>query len=871
MFPTPNAIRATLPFLHETDTMQLTGKILLLLVLMTQIVGCKGCNPVKPPKTQAEIDKEREEAKKKQRILADDVRALPCGSTIEGVARESNFVKPGHWYQANNRFRANLEDESLTASLVIQDRDGKKVPFLQGQPSIEFLRNFSLAKGQDKNIRMQFFQPEVAIVNKDDLDNSNVSSMAMLQLNQRNLGSLVSERPSSAKTLAGYQYNLVTLSRNPAQFAFWKSLDCIIWNSKSRFTNERIAPHIIIDLAEDQFATHFPDRLFAMTSISHLVVNDASLATMSREQQEAVQDWLYFGGTIILNGPESIAGIESSFLKSLAPIVNTSSSTLSANEIDRLNQRWSIKIALGKRVPVTAQRPVQKLNGQLAEDAQWVPFLGDSGDVNALEGLVAERLIGQGRIVMTTFPMQDKTFTNWPSYSSFIHNVILRKPYRDVTIGDQADTKFASDMRDTELNPLHSTRLRLWARDLDNTTAELKRDPNASERSSNRKLRISDTKRTSLGAWNSDAMVLKQARSSLQESSGISVPKISTVIRLLVGYLIVLVPLNWLVFRLFGRVELAWVAAPIIALVGAFVVARSVQLDVGFSRSETSQGFLECHASHPRGLLSKYTALYTSLSTSYSAIYENDLGVVLPLPASATQLGGRRATAGVDKLEYGYANDSGSGLRSVSILSNTTGLLHSEETIDMQGAFDAKFTSDLSRVTATSNLAFPIRDVGMVGLDEDGNLITGWLGTFERNTSIEAKLEQPTTSKRWRPEWDRKPNLSAPNVLRADDLSWTDIDMGEDLYLGALLNQFLMAYPLSKGEVIAMGWTEEGISNLKISPASLQKKERTVVLLHLHAGALTPTRPDEKIFQRQDPVLQGNDPQPATNPETEEF
>ena len=57
--------------------------------------------------------------------------------------------------------------------------------------------------------------------------------------------------------------------------------------------------------------------------------------------------------------------------------------------------------------------------------------------------------------------------------------------------------------------------------------------------------------------------------------AGISIPSRKFVVYVLSVCLVVLVPINWLVFRLMGRVEWAWVAAPIIAIVGAVADASA--------------------------------------------------------------------------------------------------------------------------------------------------------------------------------------------------------------------------------------------------------------------------------------------------------
>ncbi|MFM8398786.1 MAG: hypothetical protein ACKOAH_13235, partial [Pirellula sp.] len=84
------------------------------------------------------------------------------------------------------------------------------------------------------------------------------------------------------------------------------------------------------------------------------------------------------------------------------------------------------------------------------------------------------------------------------------------------------------------------------------------------------------SKASSYGAWNSESLVTNTSSNYLKKLSGINVPNLSTILKWLLGYLIVLVPMNWLVFRLLGRLELAWLAAPFIAIAGVFVIARAV-------------------------------------------------------------------------------------------------------------------------------------------------------------------------------------------------------------------------------------------------------------------------------------------------------
>lgn len=812
-------------------------RLLWLSLLLILFGGCRGCDQ---QSAKTEKEKKEEAEKKKQRLAADELRTLPFASETVG-----NFVKPGHWYQANNKLKANQQDESLTASLMIYNRDRRPVPMFPSSAPIEFHRGLSLAKTQEKNISLKFYQPDVATSKEEGVDSASNTTPAYLRIDYsvRGVGTPVRQDEFPLRLLAGYQYNIITLSVDPARYVFWRGLDCIVWPSNTRMAEERYAPHRLIDLNENEVAAQFPDKLYFMTSVSHVVINDASPTLLSVDQQRALLDWLHFGGTLILNGPDSIGGIDSSFLKEYAPLKNTRASELSDTQTQELNRSWTIKQMLAERVPFAPEKTVPLLAGELSDSSRWM---------NSLEGLVAERLVGQGRVVMTTFPMTDSAFLRWPSYSSFIHNAILRKPYRDVTSQPDSDTKYAESFRGTEMNPLHSTRLRLWARDLDATMISNRRkDRQADVPRQDRSARFPESKKSSLGAWNSQSEIMLAARNSLQESSGITVPRIGTIIKLLTGYLIVLVPLNWLVFRLMGRVELSWVAAPLIAVVGAFVVARSVQLDVGFSRSQNSYGFLECHANYPRGLLSSYTALYTSLSTNYKALYEEDAGVVSPMPSPSREVGAKKRIS-ASQYDYNYADNDGAGLQNNPVMSNTTGLIQSEEMVSLGGSLRASFNDSMDEVTVTSDMDLPLLHLGIVGVSSEGGLRMGWLGTVNQGEAKKVRFMEMGGEDRWFEEWNRTPILSRPDFLRADGSQWTQADVGEDLYLGSMLELLATKYPLGRGEYIAVGCTDKSLGSLKIIPESKQSKQKSLVLIHLKPADLQPVRPDTRIFPRKE-------------------
>jgi hypothetical protein len=811
--------------------MQNTMRLLLLLLIVLPLVGCRGCSQNDTP-SDAAGNSDEETKKKKQRIVADELRALPFSSESVG-----NSIKPGHWYQTRHKLKANFGDESLTASLSVVDKNSLPISPWENSTPIAFERNIALAKGQEKAVELKLYHPEVAMPKNDDSLTPAPTTSLLAKYSMRGLGTPVLEESFPNKFMAGYQYNLVVLSRDPARYTFWRGLDCIIWPSKIELQQNRIAPHRVVDIQEAELANQFPNQLSTMTSISHVVVNDLSLAGMSQEQTLALADWLRFGGTIIVNGPDAVSGVQTSFLKDLVPLTQTSDGEWTETLESQLNDQWTIRIAGGESVLLAADRKIPILQGTLADGAQWVPLL---------EGLVAERLVGQGRIVMTLFPMSDAALVRWPSYSSLIHNAILRKPHRNPTLGDEATLRYADAMEGTELNPYHSTRFRLWARDFDMSMIRSDADVNE-QGAGTRVARFPGGKSTSIGAWNASSQITENATVSLRESSGIQVPDVGTILRLLIGYLVVLVPVNWLVFRLINRVELAWLAAPFIALIGTFVVAWSVALDVGFSRSQSSIGFLECHNDYPRGVLSNYHALYTSLSTNYQAVYRQGDGLVVPMPRSTN----RRVLDDNRPLDYWIADDGGAGLQRLPVLSNTTGLIQSEEVIDLGGSIAWSIDEANRQFQATSGIDIAIRDIGLIGIDEQGNVMTAWVGSPEPGSTVSGKLEASTGAERWRSEWQDQPLLAKPVQIRvADGMKWTDVEL-DDVYLGAMLHSVAQRYPLQRGEWIALGWTDATVSGLEISPKTAQTRSKTVVLLHAKTGSLPEVRPDVRIFPRQ--------------------
>ena len=155
---------------------------------------------------------------------------------------------------------------------------------------------------------------------------------------------------------------------------------------------------------------------------------------------------------------------------------------------------------------------------------------------------------------------------NWGSFDSFFNNGLLRRPRRASLRADSdlhkptgPTSRPASAIRCSS-RP-HGTSRGMWD----------KRVPRVARRRGQRRSRIgmwTDASRIESGASRVGTMrAVRPRRPTVRcrRRPASRFPRPRFVLRVLMIYLVILVPVNWAVFRLWGRVEWAWAAAPLIA------------------------------------------------------------------------------------------------------------------------------------------------------------------------------------------------------------------------------------------------------------------------------------------------------------------
>jgi hypothetical protein len=202
----------------------------------------------------------------------------------------------------------------------------------------------------------------------------------------------------------------------------------------------------------------------------------------------------------------------------------------------------------------------------------------------------------------------------------------------------------------------------------------------------------------------------------------------------------------------------------------------------------------------------------------------------------------------VDGYDYSFASDDGVGLIKTPVLSNTTGLIYAEEMCDLGGSFEVNLDNANNKLTINNLSAIGLRDVGVIGVGDDDRLVRCWVGDLEPDQQTDCELKRYRSNDKWHDRWQQNPTLARPDLTLDDGTDWTSSKLQNELYLGKMLEVITDQYPLTRGEFIAVGWTEENLSKLTISPQTNQNKHRTLILIQLKTANLEPVKPDEIIF-----------------------
>jgi hypothetical protein len=431
--------------------------------------------------------------------------------------------------------------------------------------------------------------------------------------------------------------------------------------------------------------------------------------------------------------------------------------------------------------------------------------------------LVVERRVGRGRVVVTAMRLSSRELVEWPGFDRFFHGHLLRQPPRRFRV--DPDLELSVAWKDRISNGPPTTKLAIWSR----KTTTVEEDPDERSRSFDRSRRFDAPIVPDPLVWNDASDVSDAARQALRDAAGIVVPNSKFIAGVVAAYLSVLL-VNALFFRLLGRIELAWVAAPLIAIGATAVVVYSAQLDIGFARSMTELDVVELHADYPRAHLTRYVALYSSLGTSYDVAFQEPTSVALPMSAGSELLRLQgRSRVRLQRVSSASENDPDTAsvrLDGFEVASNAAAMLHAEQMADLRGNVSLESLDARQwRVTNGTSLRFAGAGVVLPG----GKV--AWLGAIapgERREFGEGDASG------WPDDLDQSPLVARVrpavglNVRPLIELATKDSD--DDFRL--------------------VGWTEDSFEGMKVSPTGAQRSGATVVVGHLAPSPLATIEAD---------------------------
>ena len=661
---------------------------------------------------------------------------------------KNNRYKLGHWAVANLRVQANTADATGQLHAFLVDTLGQPVPIPGTRFVADSTRPFTLPRGQEKNLEALVYLPrrtEEAAAANVHVDLTSPAGLRLVDTIQPVL------------LLKPHQFHFVVLVRSNEEYRYLRLLDCV---QLPRSSSANSPPFYSLVYPSPEQPIPLANTALAWTTIAYLLWDQILPEELSPEQQQALLDWLHFGGQLIISGPNSLEKLRGSFLEPFLPVKFSGTRNLAGADFVDFNRTWS---------PPSVKNPEQRRELTIPATApmlgiQW-ELVGRGMELPGGKSLVAETAVGRGRIVVTAFPLNEKRFQTWPGYSSFFNAALLRRPAR--VFFENQFNEIGFHWRDDQASiydPLLGSAVRFSARDL--PTAGLLNSGNQwspanEELAPANAPTVNDWKQRpgeypgqpdeaaivqrnltrdpwhyggfeadpqgGVAAWNDEVGIAAAARESIALAAGITPPSPEFVFRMLGLYLLCLVPLNWLLFRLVGRVEWAWFAAPLIAIGGAIIVVRLAALDIGFVRSQSQLGLLEIPVSYQRGHFSEYSALYTSLSTRYQVEFADLTGVALPFPprselaSAATQ----QATSPV-YLERTLTNR----LRDFLVQSNSTGMLHGENFLELGGRLEWNDPEKGLDGELRNGTGIDLQGAGVVARTAAGEVRLAWLGEF---------------------------------------------------------------------------------------------------------------------------------------------
>lgn len=764
--------------------------------------------------SDASTEDDDAKAKKEEKEKRDkpDLEYLSLSTRPTDRAITVPQIKPGHWIEASQQLISNYED--FQGELEVEPVQLPGVPFALGAS-----RDVVLAKTQIKSIPLTVFAP---------VGPRRPSFEFELRDKSSNHAPVRSINPMIR--LPAHQFFFTVLTPEPARFQFLRALDSVVPPTGMILPQGDEAHfRVITPLIDNNLA--LPTHMLTSTAVAYLLWDDIDPASLTPDQKTALIDWIHWGGQLIINGPQTLDLLQGSFLSEYLPAEGDGVVDLPAKQVNQaFNESWKTgKLELMSPEAWPAQRMVPRPGSDILMEIDDLP-------------MVVERRVGRGRVVATAFSLAQRDLIVWPDFDGFFNATILRRQPRSFYHDDFGTLSVnwgkryrpPNDFVDSEAGYMHvfdpreNSRVRLFTRDAQTYDSRgapfretLTYDPADQTRFGNSQLSQSESF-PGVAGWQESNWVARLVLDSLIAAAGIEVPRASFVMWMLSAYLIVLVPLNWAVFKALGRVEWAWVAAPVITLIFALVVVKLAQLNIGFARAQTEIGIIEIQAGYDRAHISRYTAFYTSLGTNYQFEFDDAGSVARPLAAGDRMFQGQR----VRDLEF--TRGSTAELTGFSVSSNSLGIIETESMVDLAGGIQLRDVGLAWQIENKTGL--DLRNVGVIA---GGRF--GWISELPGDGTATLAAQTFKTSKALEIALSAKRGEEANNP--------------EELDVRDIMN-LAETDAVRSGETRLVAIHEGPIAGVSVTPESDQIRSTMVVVANLNYKPLDEPKKDNVSRQQ---------------------
>lgn len=766
------------------------------LLTLPLLVGCDGCRQTNPVDASSGEDERapKEAFSTKAAVIYPSDQSESIGT-----------VKPGHWMTAGQSIRSNKSDTRgelfSHAEAILRNANMDQTGVVQ---SLETVRPVVLVKGI---MRASDFRFRVPVPNSIDIRRISLSSRLIPRS-----GGVLETGGQPFNVMRASEYFFVVLTKRPERFTRIQTADWVrSFESEVQNPAGSVNYRVVVPDADGYLS--LPETMLDMTSTAVVLWDDVTENALTPQQQTALSDWIRFGGRLIVNGPTASEAIANTPMADVLPLLPTSNIELDGNAAVELLTEHAVA---GDRSLEKQIELVRSESSRIAVDGQLDPA---ASAVENTGSLVLKKSVGRGHVIQPRFDLTDNWVEAWDSYDSFINSVILNRPprtYVKPSFDSLSADELATEGFDSSELSLYftgttirsdaavNTQFRIAARD--SLLAGNDDDPKKSNSPYDKHTRVDAV--TGISAWNDNSDAIKLLKQTLASEAGIEIPGSSLVIRSLAIYLIALVPINYIVFRLMNRLEYAWFAVPIIAMIGAAWAARQARLDIGFARSNTELAILEAHAGYPRAHLTRMIGIYNSLSSRYELQFRSVDGIASPLDDEPDP---NTTVKPIIRISY----EEGPSLADFAVNSNRMRYVHTEEMVDLGGVIAFDGVQSLS-----SNSNVELLDATVIRKDHSGQMEIAVVGTIRGGETTTIEFRQ------------------------SDHLRIAD---GLPMQTGHLIRRFADADSIPNGSCRLIARIEVPLDGLEITPAASQHNAQTVAIIHLAHPELAQPSADSNL------------------------